>query len=141
MREERGTSFRVEQRTEAQEIGRDPAISNARTSRFAGPLGNARASRMNFAAVRPDESASAPTVEDGTGTASATPSPRWPCDRIAPDSPRHQRRMRRRGTAPPPAWVSEAPRPEPPGTDRPGGGAADRSSVVGAAARASPRTR
>lgn len=83
------------------------------------------------------------TVEDGMETTSATL--RRPCDKIDPDSPRHRRRTHRReialGEAPPPAWVSEAPRLELFGTDRPGGGAADRSSVVGVVARASSRTR
>jgi len=53
--------------------------------------------------------------------------------------------MRRRGTAPdegpPSAWVSEDPRLELLGPDRPDGGAADRSSVVDAVARASSRTK
>lgn len=108
-------------------------ISNARRSRFSCRLESARASRTNFVAARPG--ASAPTVADDTGTTSTL---HRPYDKTAPDP----RWMRRRGTAPdeapPPA---RAPRLELRGTDRPGGGAADRSSVVGVVARASSRTR
>lgn len=102
------------------------AINNARTSRSSYPLGSVEVSRTNFAVARSASgSANAlPTVEDDTRATLATL--RRPCDKIAPDSPRHRRRTAP-GEAPPPAWVSEVLRLEPPGTDRPGGGAADRS--------------
>lgn len=97
-------------------------LSNARRSRFSCRLGSARASRTNFVAARRD--ASAPTtVENGTRTTPAT----LRRDKIALDNPPAA-----------PVWVSEAPLR---GTDRSGGGAADRSSVGGAVARANSRTR
>lgn len=113
-------------------------FSNARTSRFSYPLGSARASRTNSVAGRTIERANARSRVGEGPTTKSTATFRRSRDNSGSDS-------RPRGTAPGNEVARVRARPPRPGlleSDHLGGGAADRSSdVAAAAARVSPRTR
>lgn len=126
------------------------AINNVRTNRFSYHLGNAEASRTNFVAVRRGALANATMVDDmRTSTTFYRPS----YDNVLDNDSRHRPRSRKSAIVPDEvsrsasfplvegSWVLEAPRLELLGSDHPGGGAVDRSSDDGVAARASSRTR